>query len=444
MSQGKVTADSLSFRTSARVTTSNKIRNLATGTIVDIIRLLKGESYSTGNGSRDDWYEVKVGGETGFVAAAWIQNISVPSRPISGMTEIRGVWLLSHFNSSVLKSSASIKNALDFLEASGFNTLFVAVWNQGFTAFPSDVMKKNGFPQQDPEYVRLAIDPLQEVINQAKGRNFAVFPWFEYGFAVSPREDGGHILTAKPQWSAIDQSGGKVHHGGLTWMNSLDSEVQQFITDLMTEVIDKYDITGVQGCDRLPAMPHLGGYDNGTKSKYRSRFSSNPPTNTKQAAWVKFRADLLTDYLKRLRGAIKAKNPNCVFSISPSPFRFGLDNVLQDSENWLKQGLVDFLCPQWYRTSSSAYANEVNSASWRLTRSQLKQIVPGIAFTANGRNLTSTDVVQCVKHNRAKGLGGQVFFFYEGLTSDSNAIASALKSKADYARVASLPAPPFV
>lgn len=443
MSQGKVTASSLAFRSSPRVEPDNKISDLPTGTIVEIIKLQKGGTYSTGGGTRDDWYQVKFNDEIGFVAAAWIKNVSVPSPPVASMTEIRGVWLLSHFNSPVLTSTSSIKNALDFLEESGFNTLFVAVWNQGYTAFESEVMDKHGFPKQDPKYVELGIDPLQEVINQAKGRNFAVFPWFEYGFAASPLSNGGHILTTKPEWSAISQSGDKVRHGYLTWMNSLDLEVQQFMTDLLLEVIEKYDITGVQGCDRLPAMPHLGGYDEETKKKYRNSFGSNPPSNTKQPAWVQFRANLLTDYLKRLRSAIKTKDSNCVFSISPSPFKFGLDNVLQDSEEWVKQGLVDFLCPQWYRENFSKYKPEVDKVSSKFSSNDRKKFVPGIAFTANGNNLTASDIVSCVNHNRAKGLGGQVFFFYEGLTKNSNEIASALKSSADYSKVATLPTPPF-
>ena len=443
MNQGKVTASSLSFRSAPRVEPNNKIDNLPTRAIIEIIKLLKGGKYSTGSGTRDDWYQIKFNDQIGFVAAAWIETITVTPPVVSSMTEIRGVWLLSRFNSPVLTSRSSIANALDFLEESGFNTLFVAVWNQGYTAFESEVMAKHGFPKQDPKYVQLAIDPLQEVINQAKGRNISVFPWFEYGFAASPQADGGHILTNKPEWAAIDQSGNKVRHGGLTWMNSLDMEVQQFITDLLLEVMDKYDIAGVQGCDRLPAMPHLGGYDEQTKNKYKNRFASDPPSETKEPSWVKFRANLLTEYLKRLHSAIKTQDSNCIFSISPSPFKFGLDNVLQDSENWLQQGLVDFLCPQWYRENFARYRTEVDKVSNKFSGSVRKKFVPGIAFTANQKNLTAKDIVNCVNHNRTKGLGGQVFFFYEGLTKNSNEIASALKLKADYSQVATLPTPPF-
>ena len=392
--------------------------------------------------------------ETPTVRAAMIEkptptNITQPPPTPSTMKEIRGVWLLSHYNSDVLKSRDNIKRALEFLDESGFNTLFVAVWNRGYTAFESGVMASDeyDFTKQDPEYEKLEIDPLREVIdiNDKNGHNFDIFPWFEYGFAASPSPDGGHILKAKKEWSALDQSGKKVRHGGLTWMNSLDKDVQEFMTKLIVEVIEKYgeDITGIQGCDRLPAMPHLGGYDQGIKDDFKKAFNYEP-SNTKDPKWVQFRADMLTDYLKRLRNAIKTKDSNCVFSIAPSPFPFGLNEVLQDSDDWVKRGLVDFICPQFYRPNFSSYKREVDLLTQRFSKDQLKKYVPGIAFMANNRQLSPRDIIDAVKHNRQRGLGGQVFFFYEGLLEDNKAIATALKSRANFSQVAEVPKFPLV
>ena len=402
-------------------------------------------------------------------------NLNKPTMPTTEiikpkMTELRGVWLLSHYNSKVLTSPDNIKRTLDFLEASGFNTLFVAVWNQGHTAFESEVMAKYGFPAQDPEYV--GRDPLQEVINQAKGRNFTIFPWFEYGFAAAPpnlKSDNDHILRLKPEWMAKDQFGNIVRHGsgGLWWMNSLDKEVQNFITELILEVLDTYGsgITGVQGCDRLPAMPYLGGYDDKTKRRYKDKKGVEPPTidaspiqvnplifhssiinkqDPEWLEWVQFRANILTDYLKILRDRVKGRNSQYVFSIAPSPFKFGFNNLLQDSDTWVKEGLVDFLCPQFYRSDLQAYKNEVNDLTKRgFTKKQLKQYVPGISFRANGQNLIPNDIVKAIKHNRQKGLGGQVFFSEEELL-EQEAIFNALKSGANFTQIAKLPKFPIV
>jgi len=45
------------------------------------------------------------------------------------------------------------------------------------------------------------------------------------------------------------------------------------------EVVEKYDIEGIQGDDRLPAMPSLAGYDDYTSSLYYQKFGVAPPQN---------------------------------------------------------------------------------------------------------------------------------------------------------------------
>jgi uncharacterized lipoprotein YddW (UPF0748 family) len=114
--------------------------------------------------------------------------------------------------------------------------------------------------------------------------------------------------------------------------------------------------------------------------------------------------------------------------MSPSPFPFGRDNLMQDSDAWVKKNIVDFLHPQFYRTSFSNYKPEIDKLKTRgFTTNQLKKFAPGIAFTASKTNLTISDITQSVKYNKSQGLGGQVFFFYEGLINNNNAMAIALK-----------------
>ncbi len=426
MVQGKITASSLNLRSQPDSSTdSNIIKSLPTGTLVEIIKTIAGSSYTFGGGTRNDWHQVEEGTDTGFVAAAWVTSVTSPPPPPLVTTEVRGTWIVDRTHSPVLTSPATISNALGFLQNHGFNTVCPAVWNRGFTAFPSTTMLRYGFPEQDSDYV--GFDPLKEIVQQGKSRGMMVFPWFEYGFAASPDADGGHILETKPDWSALDSSGNKVQHGELTWMNALNPEVQQFMLDLMLEVIDTYDVDGIQGCDRFPAIPFNGGYDSATKTLYKTKFGVNPPNNEKDPIWTKFRADMLTKYLASVFQKIKSKKSTCIVSMSPSPFPFGLKNLMQDSEVWVKQGIVDFLHPQLYKTSFAGYKGEVDNLKTRLTPSQLKKIAPGIAFTANRVNLTTSDITRSVQYNRSQGLGGQVFFFYEGLTKNSNAMAIALK-----------------
>jgi uncharacterized lipoprotein YddW (UPF0748 family) len=135
-------------------------------------------------------------------------------------------------------------------------------------------------------------------------------------------------------------------------------------------------------------------------------------------------------------------------SIAPSPFPFGKENLMQDSDQWVKDNLVDFLHPQLYRESFnssdsklSKYKPEIVRLRSKFSSSELKKLAPGIAFRANDTELSSSDIVEMVKLNRSSGLSGQSFFFFEGLTKNSNEIADALQDKGDYDKVASLPSP---
>lgn len=51
-------------------------------------------------------------------------------------------------------------------------------------------------------------------------------------------------------------------------MNSFLPEVQKFLSSLMFEFVQNYDVQGVQGDDRFPAAPCEGGYDAHTTNLY--------------------------------------------------------------------------------------------------------------------------------------------------------------------------------
>lgn len=356
--------------------------------------------------------------------------------------EVRGVWIANLPHSRVLESPANIATSMEFLQEHGFNVVFPVIWNQGLTLFPSHRMRKEGFPEIAPHFVA-NFDPLEILIQEAHERDLAVVPWFEYGFAASASADGGHIIAKKSRWSALDRHGRKVIHGGLSWMNGLHFEVQDFMMDLILEVIKNYAVDGIQGDDRLPAMPIAGGYDEETLKLYRQSkgATAKPPTNEKDKDWIQWRADRLTEFLSRLFKEVKGVNRDLVVSMAPAPFPFSRDHLLQDSPAWIRKGIVDSLHPQLYRDTFSKYKFEVDriADSSGFTQQQKAKFSPGIAFRANGVDLTDDDIVKSVNLNRQKGLQGQIFFHYEGLLARNRAIATALKTKAGYDRIASLP-----
>ena len=342
-------------------------------------------------------------------------------------------------HSLVFESQQNIAEAMDFLQQMGFNVIFPVAWNRGHTLFPSKVMNHYSFPIIDPFYERQQRDPLAEIIKEAHQRNIAVIPWFEYGFAASHLAHGGHILQQKPNWAAIDYQGKRVKQGGLVWLNAFDLEVQQFMLELILEVVNNYDVEGIQGCDRLPALPVTGGYDRATSQKYRADFGNKPPPNCKNRRWIQWRAEILTNFLAQLHTRVKAVNSELIVSLSPAIYPFCLDNLLQDAKTWVERGLVDLIHPQIYRPSFSSYRQEVKKIAQTFSPNLLHKFAPGIALTANNQEISRDDLFRCLELNHSNNFSGQILFHYEGLRKNNNAIAIALVKSAGYERVASLP-----
>ena len=342
------------------------------------------------------------------------------------MTEIRGVWIANRPHSQVLASKLNITQAIDFLNSQGFNSIFPVVWNRGYTLFPSQVMNKYNFPVLDPDYQQQQRDPLAEIITAAEQYKIKVIPWFEYGFAASHLVGGGHILQQKPQWKALDRDGAIVRHGNLAWMNPLNPEVQQFMLELILEVVHQYDVDGIQGCDRLPALPVTAGYDTITQKRFQIDCDRPAPSNCKDRQWIQWRADILTKFLATLYQQVKTAKPELIFSLSPAVYPFCLENLLQDSKTWIEQGLVDLIHPQIYRSNFFSYRQEVQKIVKLVNPDLHHKFAPGIALTANGTDLTAKEVIKYVKLNRACNFSGEIFFHYEGLRRNNHEIATAL------------------
>ena len=355
------------------------------------------------------------------------------------MLEIRGVWIANRPHSRVLESQANIAEAMDFLQTYSFNMIFPVMWNRGYTLYPSQVMSKYGLPRIDPYYDQQQRDPLKEIINEAHQRQIRVIPWLEYGFAASHLLSGGHILQRYPHWQAIDRDGSKTRHGSLTWMNAFHPEVQQFMLDIIMEIVSLYDIDGIQGCDRLPALPVTAGYDSQTAKQYQVEFGKFPPQNHQDRQWIQWRANLLTDFLAIMYQEVKAVKPEAIVSLSPAVYPFCLNNLLQDSTAWINHGLCDVMHPQIYRSSFFGYNREVKQLAKTFEHSLLAKIAPGIAFIANGKDVSHNDLIKCIKTNRDRNFCGQVFFHYEGLRKNNDATAIALFQSANYDKVAALP-----
>jgi uncharacterized lipoprotein YddW (UPF0748 family) len=347
-----------------------------------------------------------------------VQPVVVPPKELKPevTTATRGVWIANVQHTDLLASRANMETWLTTLSGMGFNTVFVVVYNSGRTIYPSKVMKNLTGVEQDERFV--GRDPLQEISEVAKAKNMKVYAWFEYGFATDyAGGQGREIITAKPAWGAVSVDGTLTVKNNFTWLNSLRPDVQDFMMSMIMEVVEKYDITGIQGDDRLPAMPTEAGYDTMTVRLYKAAKGVPPPSDTKNTEWVQWRADILSQFAKRIYTEVKAKKPNMLISMSPSPYPFGLTEYLQDWPAWVKNGWCDMVVPQCYRYDEAAYTATLNQQLSYLPADKKDIFFPGVLLAVGKTYTASSDLLaRMVNANRSKSITGEVYFYNDGVT----------------------------
>jgi uncharacterized lipoprotein YddW (UPF0748 family) len=328
--------------------------------------------------------------------------------------QIKGVWV-TNVASDALMSREKIKECVSICKASGFTDIFMVVYNNARTMYPSKIMDSIFGVKIDKRYGER--NPLQEMIEEAHSQNIKVHGWFEFGFSSSYNAQGGMIVKEKPHWAALTSEGKLVTKNKFDWLNAFHPEVQDYMSSLILEIVKNYNIDGVQGDDRLPANPSTAGYDIYTKNLYKIQHQGNePPTNYMDSAWVQWRSNLLTGYLTRLRREVKAIRANIIFTMAPSIYPWSKEEYLQDWPKWVQNKLVDYVFPQVYRYNLDAYKSTLTAMTKQLTASQRKICFPGLLQSLGDGYLTNdTLLAQMITENRKQGYKGEVFFYFDGV-----------------------------
>jgi len=344
-------------------------------------------------------------------------------------TPRRGFWL-TNVDSDALFSRKGLEQVVTNCETYGFNTIYIVTWNRGYTLYPSPIMEREFGEAIDPKL--RGRDPLQELIDLAHPKGIEVIAWFEFGFAASYNEtDGGRLLRARPHWAARDAAGNIATKNGFQWMNAFDPEVQSFIKSLVLEVVERYDVDGIQGDDRLPALPSLAGYDSLTRAHYQSEHDGAwPPGNPKDTAWVEWRAGILNAFMSDLCTTLDSVAPKLTRSFSPSIYPWSKFEYLQDWPTWVANGWVDEICPQIYRYDFPAYQSALRAiVDEQVAPEQHHRLAPGILLNVGDYLASDTLLHKMVAANRAAGIDGEVFFFYEGIMRRPDFFAAYAKNQ---------------
>ncbi len=323
--------------------------------------------------------------------------------------EIRGVWLTNN-DFDILRNRAKVQDTIAQLRRLNFNTVYPVVWNDGYSLYPSAVAQKMGIPFffKGTE----GQDVLADMISQGRRQGLLVIPWFEFGFMAPLTSE---LASSHPNWltQKLDGTQTSISSAGeVAWLNPFHPEVQQFITDLVMEIITKYDADGIQFDDHT-SLPVDFGYDKYTINLYTQETGNPPPPNPQAQAWMQWRADKITAFMVQLNQAVKTKKPNAIFAVSPNYYDFAYKFQLQDWINWVRLGIVDELVVQVYRNDLPSFVSTITTPEIR----EAQQLIPtaiGIMTGLRNRPVSIQQIQSQVRTAQERGLG-EVFFYYESL-----------------------------
>ena len=333
---------------------------------------------------------------------------------------VRGLFLPSPGHTTSFAAYDNVCASLDLMAELHFNTLFVCSWAATKTSWDSEVLVQNTTYTEASQgnmysgYKGGSGDALKDIITEAHKRGIKVVLWFEYGFmhrigGVDPEDP---LLAKHPDWIGIDNKGEYASYNGTDfYLNAYSPEVRGFFLSLVREVMTKYpDLDGIQGDDRMPAMPVNSGYDDYTSALFKAQTGAEPSLNYQSSAWLQFRLDILNAFAGELWDLVKGINPRTAVCFSPNNYPWCKDNLMQDWPTWVSEGHADLISVQCYIP-----ANYENYVTRSLRYVDGTKFNPVMILKNGSKILSEEDIRSEIEINRRNMTCGESQFWFDGI-----------------------------
>jgi uncharacterized lipoprotein YddW (UPF0748 family) len=335
--------------------------------------------------------------------------------------EVRGTWLTTTANTAIA-SPQNTAATMKRLREIGLNTVYVEVWKNGYTEFPSATMKKAiGVEMKvnaSPGGPAIQRDLLFETMIEAHRNGLIYIAWFEYGF-MAAHKNTQNELRARRDWISLDQHGNDVAHNGFVWLNPLHPEAQNLLLGIVKEAVANYDVDGIQLDDRI-VWPSIDmGYDEFTQKFYAQEHDGRvPPADVRDPEWVSWRRKKVEEFAKRFVKEVReAGGADLIVSLSPGPHPWALENYLIDWPAWSRwedSPTWDEYVPQVYRLNFERFEKD-----WRDQVSAMgerrRDLIAGIRLVGDGPDLSAEDAIKSAQLVRETQAAGHCWWFSRGV-----------------------------
>lgn len=285
--------------------------------------------------------------------------------------EFRGAWMHTIFQQQYKKPTAELQayliDQLDRLQAAGVNAVLFQVRPSADALYPSNLEPWSRFLTDGGAAPEPFWDPLQFMIDEAHSRGMELHAWLNpYRVTTSKNETlaPGHIFHKEP-WRFVDYADNK------KYFDPGIPENRQFITDVVMDIVNRYDVDGIHFDDYFYPYPVQGADfpDDASYAKYGE--------GMKRDDWRRRNVDYL---IRDIHDAIASSSKPWVrFGVSPfgiwrnkaSDPRGSDTNGLQNYDAlyadvllWDQEGWTDYTLPQLYWELEHPKASTLVLADW--------------------------------------------------------------------------------
>ncbi len=352
----------------------------------------------------------------------------------SQIYEHRGVWYVPR-TGNAYKTKPEIAIDMDSIARNNFNAVYVLVWARGYPLFKSEVFYRETGLYTDPQLGER--DLLQEMIAEAHRAGLEVYAWFEYGFiggwgGYLPGNSGkGKIFDVHPEWLAKRNDGTDAGSSedqiskNFYWMAHANPEVQNFLIQLILEMVKKYDLDGFE-LDRIRYPDPNCGYDSVTVELYKQEHNgTSPPYDYNNPEWKNWRIQKLNQFAKMVYDSVKfyRKDMRLTNAVGVGP-DWAKSEKLQDWVTWINNGWLDYVEPMNYRRTATDFISECVNIFGRVNDKSK------ILFGIDSQNPTTSEFLKMIQYVREQNLKGFVVWYYGSLADDFDSLKTLLNQKA--------------
>ena len=291
--------------------------------------------------------------------------------------EFRGVWVATVSNidwpSKPGLETREQKNEalkiLDNLQQMNMNAVILQIRPSADAFYPSPLEPWSGYLTGTPGKAPSPYyDPLQFWVEESHKRGLEFHAWINpYRIALNAQKPiaANHIAFKHPEWV--------INYGNKLYFDPAIPEVREFVCQVVTDVVQKYDIDAIHFDDYFYPYPLKEEFpDSASFIAYRDTFSID-----KKAAWRRKNVDTMVEML---HACIKETKPWVKFGISPfgvwrnkkdtpngSETKGGLtnyDHLYADILKWLENDWIDYITPQLYWRINHPDVDYATLADW--------------------------------------------------------------------------------